>query len=234
MKLRLAAFDLDGTLAEIGAGMTARNLRLLRRLEKCGVHIALCSGKPTAYLCGFARQLALRCPALVGENGAVIQLGAALPPARWFVQPYSDAAAHSIALLRAELDRQLPGLWYQPNLVCLTPFPRTEAEFDGVAACLARLAPQLRGVTVYRHADSFDIAPDTVDKASGMRRLGRMLDIPPEQTAAVGDGVNDYPMFDYAGYAVGVHVAQPDRVDVNVPDVTQALLHLLALAQESG
>ena len=58
-----------------------------------------------------------------------------------------------------------------------------------------------------------------------------MLDIPPEETAAVGDGVNDYPMFDYAGYAIGVHVADESRVDVNVPDITQALIHLTAMAE---
>ena len=37
MRLRLAAFDLDGTLAEIGAGMTEQNLSLLRHLEASGI-----------------------------------------------------------------------------------------------------------------------------------------------------------------------------------------------------
>lgn len=231
MRLRLAAFDLDGTLAEIGAGMTEQNLSLLRHLEARGIQIAICSGKPTDYLCGFARQLALHRPALVGENGAVVQLGADLPPKIYSIQPYSEEAKQSLVFLRAELDRLLPDLWYQPNLAGLTPFPRNDAEFEIIADCLARNAQHLRGVTIYRHADSFDIAPDTIDKYSGMQHLGRMLDIPPEETAAVGDGVNDYPMFDYAGYAIGVHVADESRVDVNVPDIMQALIHLTAMAE---
>ena len=101
MRLRLAAFDLDGTLAEIGAGMTEQNLSLLRHLEARGIQIAICSGKPTDYLCGFARQLALQRPALVGENGAVVQLGADLPPKIYSIPPYSEEAKQSLVFLRA-------------------------------------------------------------------------------------------------------------------------------------
>ena len=77
--IRLAVFDLDGTLAPLGKPVAPETVALLHQLENTGVRIALCSGKPTYYLCGFARQLGLADPILVGENGAVIQLGVDLP-----------------------------------------------------------------------------------------------------------------------------------------------------------
>ncbi len=45
-----------------------------------------------------------------------------------------------------------------------------------------------------------------IDKKQGMDFLGRLLGIGPGETAAVGDGVNDYPMFAYAGYTIGIKV----------------------------
>ena len=101
--IKLVVFDLDGTLAELGQGVTPENLALLKKLEATGVRIAICSGKPTYYLCGFMRQLGLRAPILVGENGAVIQLGVDLPPKEYYVAPYSSGAKRSLRLIRDAL-----------------------------------------------------------------------------------------------------------------------------------
>ena len=137
-ELRLAVFDLDGTLAPLGRGICPEDLQALRRLEARGVRIAVCSGKPTYYLCGFLRQAELRDPILVGENGAVIQMGVDLPPRAFYRLPYPAQVREALRFLRGQLEALLPDLWYQPNLVGLTPFPRTEAEFDCIAALLER------------------------------------------------------------------------------------------------
>ena len=61
-------FDLDGTLAKIGKAVTPEDLALIREIEARGVGIAISSGKPTYYLCGFARQMGLTDPYLIGEE----------------------------------------------------------------------------------------------------------------------------------------------------------------------
>ena len=230
---KLIVFDLDGTLAALGKGIEPQNLALLKRLEEAGMRIAICSGKPTYYLCGFMRQVGLKAPILVGENGAVIQMGVDLPPKDYFVAPYSDAAKRSIRLLRDAIEAAVPGMWYQPNEVGLTPFPRNDAEFDAVQGCIDALSDQIRDVIVYRHCDSFDITPEGITKKSGLARLGNLLGIAPEETIAVGDGVNDYPMFEYAGHAVGVNVKDADKVDVNFASAEEALGYLLTLMEEN-
>ena len=226
--IKLIVFDLDGTLAALGKGIEPENLELLRALEAAGARIAICSGKPTYYLCGFMRQVGLKAPVLVGENGAVIQLGVDLPPRDYHVAPYSPAAKRSIRLLRERIEQTVPGMWYQPNEVGLTPFPRNDAEFDAVQGCIDALKNEIKDVIVYRHCDSFDITPDGITKKSGLERLGALLDIRAEETIAVGDGVNDYPMFEYAGHAVGVNVKDESKVDVNFATANEAFKYLLA------
>ena len=230
---KLIVFDLDGTLAALGRGIEPENLALVKRLEDAGARIAICSGKPTYYLCGFMRQAGLKAPVLVGENGAVIQLGVELPPKDYHVAPYSEAAKRSIRLLREAIEKAAPGMWYQPNEVGLTPFPRNDAEFDAVQGCIDALTGEIRDVIVYRHCDSFDITPEGITKKSGLAQLGALLGIKPEETIAVGDGVNDYPMFEYAALSVGVNVKDADKMNVNFASAGEALSYLLDLIEKN-
>jgi len=226
---KLVAFDLDNTLAPVGKSISPGDLELLRRLERRGVRIALCSGKPTYYLCGFARQLGLDAPILVGENGGVIQFGVDLPPKQYYTLPCSAGAKRSIELLQDAIVKRLPEMWFQPNITALTPFPTCQGDFDAIEAAISSLGDDLLDVTVYRHFDSYDIMPNGITKGSGLAYLGSLLNISAEKTAAVGDGVNDYPMFDYAGLSLGVSLKEPDSADINFETSTQMLEYLLAL-----
>ncbi|MGN0996376.1 MAG: HAD hydrolase family protein [Candidatus Ventricola sp.] len=227
--IRLIAFDLDGTLAPVGRGMEAEQVACLRRLEDKGVRIAICSGKPAYYLCGFMRQIGLRAPLLVGENGAVIQFGVDLPPELYDVAPYSGEARQTLRMLRAAFDEAVPDLWYQPNVTALSPFPKNEAEFAALQGCIDRLQPQLRDVQIYRHDDCFDIMPGGITKRSGLERLCALLGVLPEETAAVGDGVNDYPMFEAVGLALGIRLPDASCVARNFDSIDGALNYLLEL-----
>lgn len=226
---KLVVFDLDGTLAELGQGILPENLARLKALEDAGARIAICSGKPTYYLCGFMRQVGLKNPILIGENGAVIQFGVSLPPRDYYVVPYSDAARRSIQRLRHELERALPTLWYQPNLTALTPFPKDEEEFSKLAACIEAVSGELEDVSLYRHVDCFDVVPNGISKQSGLEHLGNLLHISAEETIAVGDGVNDYPMFAYAGLSIGIQVAESANVSLNVSSIEEALTYIASL-----
>ena len=230
--LRLAVFDLDNTLAKVGKAVLPEDVALLRALERKGVRIAVCSGKPTYYLCGFLRQVGLEEPILVGENGAVIQFGVDLPPKTFEILPHSEEAKGTVRFLRERFGEVLPDLWYQPNQVGLTPFPARAEEFDILERCMEENRESIRDVTIYRHFDTYDIIPNGITKAAGLRRLGELLGVSPADTAAVGDGVNDYPMFDYAGVSLGVNVAEPERVDRNFGSVREAIQYLLNLAEK--
>lgn len=219
--VKLIVFDLDGTLAELGKGICPRDVALLKEIEERGITIAVCSGKPTYYLCGFMRQVELAQPILVGENGAVFQFGVDLPPKRFEILPYDKTADASIAQIKRAVDRQYPDMWYQPNEVALTPFPKNEEEFSWIQSYIDK--NNLPGIDVYRHCDSFDVVPTGLNKKTGLKYLGEMLGIASEETVAVGDGVNDYPMFEYAGISVGIRVKEKEKVDYNFSTITEVL-----------
>lgn len=113
--IKAVIFDLDNTLAKIGKEILPKDLELLRKMEKQGVRIAICSGKTVDYLCGFMRQVGLEYPVLIGENGAVIQFGVDLPPNQFHILPYSMEAKQSIKLLKEKITEKLPNMWYQAN-----------------------------------------------------------------------------------------------------------------------
>lgn len=232
--IKLVVFDLDSTLAELGKGIIPEDLKILHELEKTGVQIAICSGKPVGYLCGFMRQTEIRKPILIGENGAMIQFGVDLPPKQYYILPHSKEAKMTIRFLREKIEDVLPNIWFQANEVGLTPFPVTEEEFQLLEQCFSEYKAQIRDVTIYRHIDSFDITPNGITKYDGLQYLGKILGIHPEEVIAVGDGVNDYPMFAYAGYSVGVHVKETEKVNRNFATSTEALNYLLGYIHEKN
>lgn len=225
-KLKLIVFDLDGTLAPVGGPIAECTRQQLRQLEEKNVQIALCSGKPVFYLCGVMRQVGLHRPILLGENGAAMQVGIDLPPREHYTLPYSRAAKESLTAIRQALDEVLPNLWYQPNQVGLTPFFRTQEENDTIAACIEHLGKRIVDVDIYPQGDCYDFTPTGISKAVGLQKLCAYLGVSVEETAAVGDGINDYPMFAAAGLSVGIGLKDPSLVDFNAADIAEALAYL--------
>lgn len=223
MSVRLIVFDLDGTLAKVGEPILFENVESLKRLEDEGIRIAICSGKPTYYLCGMFRQVGLKEPIFLGENGGVLQFGIDLPPKRFAILPYAEEAKRVLSMIKKDWESLLPEMWYQPNLVGVTPFPKHKWEFEAIEAYLADKQDELSSLDVYRFVDCFDLMPKGVSKRAGVAYLSELLGILPEEIVAVGDGANDYPMFAYAGRALGIQVKEPERVDVNFETLAEAL-----------
>ena len=175
------------------------------------------------------RQVELHDPILIGEYGAVIQFGVDLPPRRYEVQTYSKEAKDTIHFLREKIEEFLPHVWFQPNEVGLTPFLTRQEEFDVINKILEDYKDQVNDVIVYEQFDCFDITPNGITKKSGIEKLAKMLDILPEEMIAVGDGINDYPMFEFAGTALGVNVKEAEKVDKNFGSIVEALEYIKEL-----
>lgn len=231
---RLIAFDLDKTLADLGKGITQANIDKLKYLESRGATIAICSGKPTYYLCGFMRQVGLKKPVLIGENGACIQFGVDLPPQEEVIVDYPAQAKSVLAKIRMDLCAMFSeDIWLQPNAVCVTPFPKSRKAFERIQRYVDDNKSQFASVCVYRHVDSFDFIPMGINKKTALERLTAFMGITAMQTAAVGDGVNDYPMFEFADLAVGIRVADPNAVTVNLDTIDAALDYLIRTTEET-
>ena len=229
MKKRLVVFDLDGTLAPVGEGMAPEDVKLLKKIEECGVKLAVCSGKPTYYLCGFARQMGFPDMILLGENGSVIQFGIHLPPQIYCTLPYERSVKSALRQIEEDISLMIPGIWFQPNSVAVTPFPRDEGEFQKIEDYLNEHKEELDGIETFRHVDSFDFVPSGITKYEGLQKLTQMTGITAEEMIAVGDGVNDAPMFSYAGMSLGIGLEDDSQVDRNFASISEAMAYILEI-----
>lgn len=225
---RVLVFDLDGTLAELGKGIKHDNIQRLRRLESIGYQIAICSGKPTYYLCGFMRQVGLNSPILIGENGATFMFGVDLPPKVHMVYPYSDLAKEQLKHVKQQLDHVFgDNLWYQPNEVGITPFPSDDASFEMIQNILNNC--ETDALSIYRHCDSFDIVPACISKANGLAYLSKHLGLQASDFVAIGDGVNDLSMFSYAGLSIAIGKTVASAADLAFDTIGPALDYLFTM-----
>ncbi len=226
--MRCIVFDLDSTLCAIGKEILPEDVALLKELEDKGNRICICSGKPTYYLVGMFRQVGLKAPVFVGENGGVIQFGVHLPPVEYHLTTKKLGVVRKLKSLRADMEDKFgANIWFQPNEIELTAFPNNENLFDEIEEFINQ--HHIDGITVYRQVDCFDIVPTDVSKRGGLEYLANLLGLESKDFVAVGDGINDYPMFDYAGLSVGVKVKDKTKVTVNFDSVNQALQYLLTL-----
>ena len=225
-KIKLLVFDLDSTLAPIGKPMNEDDLKCLRTIDELQVPIAVASGKTCDYLCGFLRQLGLKDPILIGENGATIRYGVDLPPREHYQVPIKEEAIKSLEKIREILDENFTDLWYQPNLTQVTPFPKEESGLDKIEECIRKYEQELKGIVIHRQTDCFDFVPEGMDKAVGITFLLEKLGIFWENVMVIGDGVNDYGMFEKAGISLGVNVKEEERVDYNFKSTGEMLAHV--------
>ena len=225
---RLIVFDLDGTLAEIGEAVKAENVDKLKEIERYA-DVAICSGKPIYYLCGLTRQLGLKKPIHIGENGAVICFGYDLPPSRYERVKVDKNTKSLLAKLRDEIEERLgDGVWFQPNEVALTPFPRGEKEWEILDEIVQKYRDVLQGVNVYRQCDCYDFSPCDIDKAVGVKKVMTYLGVSKEGLWVVGDGNNDHSMLSLTDNSYGIDMLDKSVAKINCNSVDEALDAILA------
>ena len=224
----LVVFDLDGTRAKVGEAASSKTVSLLREIRGTGARIALSSGKPTFYLCAFARQLGLQDAVLVGENGSVIQVGTALPPSLYRKASIPVITKDALRSLRRIMEEKFGDrIWYQPNETALTPFPAYAEDFPKIRSILDHFIKPEMQLAVYEHPDCFDIQYRGLSKGAGIRLLSEVTGISTSEMISVGDYTNDYPMFAETGYSVGIHLPDPSRASINFATTEEALMHIL-------
>lgn len=225
---KLLVFDLDGTLAARGKGMSIEDTKKLKALEEAGYRIALCSGKPTYYLCGFARQLGLNAPVLIGENGGTFQVGVELPPRIYYEYPCVEKAREQIRTLKAKIDEKCGNSnWYQPNEIELTPFPKDAATFEKIQEILDSGEVCLDELRVYRYRDCFDMIPKNLNKGNGVKLFAQNEGIEQTDIIAFGDDVNDIPMLEYVDVSVVIGNGLDYDADYRFENISEALDFIL-------
>ena len=225
--IKAVVFDLDGTLCKIGKNILQKNVRKLKKLESKGVKVVISSGKPTYYLCGLFRQVGLNSPIFIGENGANIQFGIDLPPVYFHTFAPDDETKNNINDVRNQIEKRFPNIFFQPNVVGLAVFPQSDEQYAVLREIIKDNQDKLSKTNVYYHKDAIDIAPKGIDKKISLEYLMKKLEINKNEIISVGDGTNDYPMFECTGLSYGVNIKDTSKVSKNFKTISQVLDYIL-------
>jgi len=138
---------------------------------------------------------------LIGENGADIWVTSTMPPVRLPSELSADEVEALRSLRHAVDSRYGDKVFFQPNAVGVTAFPRCDTLTP--AQVEREVNVQLpETISTYIHIDSVDWAVKRFNKGIALQRLAQHLGIPISRVAAAGDGANDLPMLAIASLAL--------------------------------
>ncbi|MBN2556336.1 MAG: HAD family phosphatase [Anaerolineales bacterium] len=238
-RIDLLVCDVDGTLVNSNEQLTGRVAARITEAGQRGMKICIASGRPQLGLLEIHRALRLATP-IVSSGGADLYdpvtaqflIHRTLRPAdvRCITQAGREAKVSVLfeftdhmllegdyreaQRLSARVAFDVP--YVEDGLTDLTEMP-TKIVLVGDTPTLAALQSSIGAEcdTVFiakSQADFLDFTAGGVNKGSALEVLCRHLDIPLQQTAAIGDSFNDESMLKLAGVSVCVRNAHPALV----------------------
>jgi len=230
--INLLAVDIDFTLVDAERRIPEANVRALRQANEAGVHIVLASGRIASSLRLFAEELGLPTP-LVACNGAfvVVHNGEVLVDHRLttpvvekvveecrkrgvHLNVYADDRVHfaeesalaEMYLRRARLSVPIILPWSElsrlkANKLVAVGEPHV---LEDLRLWATEALPFASAVVTYSEPEYLEFLCPDCDKGTGLAAIARVLGVPRERTAAIGDYLNDVPMLTWAGHSAAV------------------------------
>jgi phosphoglycolate phosphatase len=198
--VRGVVVDIDGTVTDGRRRLYPPAFRLLQRLDRRGVPVVLATGNVLPVALALYRFLGLTGP-IVAENGGLLYEGAI---GRDRVVRLADRAV----ALRALRTLRRAGL--RPRPLFTDRWRETEVALEPTVA-VARARRILAGASVDVIPTGFAIhlIERGVGKLPTLRRALAAYGIAPGDCLIAGDGENDVPMLEAAGWAVSFRGADP-------------------------
>lgn len=231
--VRLAVFDIDGTLINRQNPLGSSQIDALQALHQAGVVLALASSRQLASLRDLAERMAVPLY-LIAFNGPLVAALDGTTIARTMIDIPSDLAAALSAFVAADgcvhvytgeqwhafgpdwrIDNEATGGGVVPDTRGQTlapdqlPARALKILCDGPAETLAGVQAAVAAspglVMSWSGTECHDIHAREASKGDGLRRLCTYLGIAPEESVAFGDADSDITMLEAAGtgYAMG-------------------------------
>ena len=230
--IRLAAFDLDGTLVDTDLTLSPRLRKAVTLAQQCGAIITIATGRDARLTTHFAQELGLNAPVICAQGGLIYDFlndrvlhDVRLSPD--IVPKAINAAAHYGWNLHFEMADQsyLPAISNHPpilfELLRFSKWSRLEDLLQDLPELphkflvtlnhpedRPRIMSELCEVfddqirIVPSHPYLIEGVPPGVTKGSGLVWLADYYKIPQAEVMAMGDNDNDVPMIEWAGIGV--------------------------------
>jgi Cof subfamily protein (haloacid dehalogenase superfamily) len=247
----LVALDIDGTILREDGGMSGAVRGQVRRVSEQGHEVMLATGRSVSMTLPVLDRLGIVSEYVVCANGAITlqrDLDAPLGYSRLHVETFDPSevlttihghlADASFAVEDADGVFRYTGHFPEGALAAASELVDFDDLFGVAATRVVVLSPDHQTedflAVVGRmglHKVSYnvgwtawlDIAPEGVNKSTGLERVRELLDVPRGRVVVMGDGRNDIDMLEWAAAGGGVGVAMgqaPDEVRAAGNDAT--------------
>ena len=238
-RIRLVVTDIDGTLVDRQKRISPRAIAAATSLRSAGIKLALVSSRPPRGMGMFMTPLGIDTPRagfnggeIVGADGRIIeQLRIPDPSGRLAIEMLDTYGIDAWVFADDQWFITNPAGTYVPSERRAVKIePTVVANFDAVIAragkimgssndyhLLERVETEmmtgLNGTVAAHRSQEYylDITHPEARKDHALRRLARILDVPINETAALGDMPNDSAMLRLAGLSVAMGNA-PEEV----------------------
>ncbi|MDO7908292.1 Cof-type HAD-IIB family hydrolase [Paenibacillus sp. JX-17] len=253
MDYKVVFFDIDGTLVDETKQVPQDTIDAIAQLQANGIEAVIATGRAPYFFKPIAEQLGI--DSFVSLNGAyavyqgetVYKFSIPREHLELLVKEaaknnhslvfeggetyFSNVEDHphmvdSVASLRVDFPGYDPDFWQKEDIyqVFLHCTPEDEHLYENIF-------PDLR--LVRWHPTAMDVMPVGGSKARGIEAMLQKLNIPIEQTAAFGDGLNDKEMLETVGLGIAMGNSHPDlkpfadyvTTDVDKGGIASALRH---------
>lgn len=240
--IKLAAFDVDGTLRDRDYLPESTKLAL-HKLKEQGVQLALCTGRSEYEMASLYKELeidwAITCNGShIGHRGSTV-FGTPFEKdtvTRWLRE--AERAGHEVLLYGAELmfsNRADAPLFRKAQVeigfmepVQLQSIDEVPDIYQCIVFCTEQEEAAYTGqeqepLYIHRWRDwAVDFNPSGMNKAVGLMKLLDHLGISKEEAAAFGDGLNDLEMIETVGMGIAMGNAG-DALKAKARFVTQTM-----------
>jgi hypothetical protein len=240
--------DMDGTLLRPDHSLSQRTIEAVRSLREAGVFFSLATGRPPRAMLQQIEALGVDLPTAAFNGGTIVHPDGSVLVAHYLprdaaittLQLFSGQPEVEVWvfaggdwLLREPngpmVPREQHSLGYppvtvesfEPYLECIDKIVATSANAQLLIELETRLLPEVEGrAQVSRSQPIYlDVTAMQANKGHALATLAEFLGVALEQTAALGDGGNDPPMFHRAGLSIAMGQA-PQEVKGQADVVT--------------
>jgi Cof subfamily protein (haloacid dehalogenase superfamily) len=231
--VRALVADVDGTLVTQDKVLTPRAIEAVARLRKAGIAVVLTSGRPPRGMAMLVEPLHLTTPIAAFNGGLIVEPDLVTVLAQHTL-PREVAVEVTDFLLGAGVDvwvyrgsdwyirkREAAHVAKEQRTVQFDPtiIPDVRSVIDGavkivgvsddeprLAGCEAELRARLgaRASAARSQPYYLDVTHPDANKGTVVRECARMLGVPLEAIAAIGDMPNDVLMFAIAGHSIAM------------------------------
>ena len=234
MVYRLFATDLDGTLLNREKVLPDHLSEMLDDLIESGIHVVLATGRMTESVFRLIESMEFR-PIIISFQGAHISfpdgnevrnflstekirdIGAFCKKYNLHMHTYGDGKIYSVdvnELLYRDPDTKFSTIEVIEDFTVFDKEPtgkifcvRKTEDIDELTKLLAEEFPDL--YVVKSSKDLIEITELKANKSNALDTVVKRLNISPCEVVAIGDGLNDLPMIEWAGLGLAVGNAHP-------------------------